>query len=105
MTSPAPQRSGSEFLLSGKVLGFGGIIWAILPIVLAFILGSLPLAANQSGEGYGAIAWFAFFTIPTGVIASAIGVILWVIGAVRRRKYASDLEELPRLDSNQQPLD
>ena len=97
--STSTTNPAGSLLVSGKTLAISGVLLIFGPFALGMILGSLPIAANDSGEGLGSIAWFTFFTAPLGAIALIAGLALLAIGTVRRSK------KLPRLDSNQQPLD
>jgi hypothetical protein len=61
-----------------------GLIFAISPILLAFITSLFQGGSMwDEGSGTGGFIWFMFFTLPVGFLLVFIGLVMAVIRRVR----------------------
>ena len=64
----------------------GGIIFASLPIGLAFLTALLSgKSMTNEGEGTGTYLWFLFVTVPIGFLVVIVGLVLFIVGLVSNR--------------------
>lgn len=63
----------------------GGVIFALAPVVIAFVTGLLSGTSMwDEGNGTGTYLWFLIFTLPLGLGAALIGIVLALIAHFRK---------------------
>ena len=70
----------------GARVALGGALLMMFPILLAFF-GSIGSGHSMFDEGYGngAALWFLIVTIPLGAIIIVLGLVISLLGKLRKR--------------------